>query len=224
MAKSSSPDLTFDQTKMKEKAVERRAYWPILVIGVLLIVMPFAISLPSKASAGQKMLDAFHPIMQPASVRESVLFYHNTFVPLGQVAVGAVAAAGETTQLFAGLAQGLHMTPAQTQAFMTKNYPAMAKLLASFPLMVPVFAQVGPGLTHYLPLVNTMQGQVKNYAAVDSLPNFNLFTWFFVVPGLLIVLFALMGLGLFQRRRIATSSPTPTGALSERELVGAGRP
>lgn len=204
---------------MKETEVERRAYWPILVIGVLLIVMPFAISLPSKASAGQKMLNAFHPIMQPASVKESVLFYHNTFVPLGQVAVGGVAAAGEVNQLFTGLAQGLHMTPAQLQAFMTKDYPAMAKLLASFPQLVPVFSQVGPGLTHYLPLVNTMNGQVKNYAAVDSLPNFNLFTWFFVVPGALIVMFALMGLGLFQRRRVLASSPAPVDR-PESELVG----
>jgi hypothetical protein len=206
---------------MKEAVMQRKSYWPILVIGVLLIVMPFAISLPSRASAGQKMLNAFHPIMQPASVQESVLFYHNTFVPLGQVAVGGVAAAGETTQLFTGLAQGLHMTPAQLQAFMSKDFPAMAKLLSSFPLLVPVFARVGPGLTHYLPLVNTMQGQVKNYAAVDSLPNFNVFTWFFVVPGLLIVLLSLMGLGLFQRRRVTTSLPTPSMARPERELVGA---
>jgi hypothetical protein len=201
--------------------MQRKSYWPILVIGVLLIVMPFAISLPSKASAGQKMLNAFHPIMQPASVKESVLFYHNTFVPLGQVAAGGAAAAGETAQMFTGLAQGMHMTPAQLQSFMAKNYPALDRLLTSFPLLVPVFAQVGPGLTHYLPLINTMQGQVKNYAAVDSLPNFNLFTWFFVVPGLLIVLFSLIGLGLFQRRRVAATSPPPPATRPERELVEA---
>lgn len=201
--------------------MQRKSYWPILVIGVLLIAMPFAISLPSKASAGQRMLNSFHPMMQPASVQEAALLYHNTFVPLGQVATGGIAAAGETTQLFAGLAQGLHMTPAQLQAFMGKNYPAMAKLLASFPAMVPIFKQVGPGLTAYLPLVNTMQANVQNYAAIDSLPNFNLFTWFFVVPGLLIVLFALMGLGLFERRRVISALPTPPNTRQPTELVGA---
>ncbi len=200
--------------------MQRKAFWPILVIGVLLIAMPFAISLPSKASDGQRMLNAFHPIMQPASVKETVALYHNTFVPLGPVAVGGVAAASETTQLFEGLASGLHMTPAQLQTFLGKNYPAMAKLLASFPLLVPVFSQVGPGLAHYLPLVNTMQSQVKNYAAIDSLPNFNLFTWFFVVPGILIVLFALMGLGLFQRRRTITIPAAPMPTSRERELAG----
>jgi hypothetical protein len=30
----------------------RLVYWPILVMGILMIVLPFAISLPSKASAG----------------------------------------------------------------------------------------------------------------------------------------------------------------------------
>ncbi len=30
----------------------RGFFWPVLVIGVLLIVLPFTISLPSRASAG----------------------------------------------------------------------------------------------------------------------------------------------------------------------------
>jgi hypothetical protein len=41
---------------------------------------------------------------------------------------------------------------------------------------------------------------VNNYAQVDSLPNFNLFTWFFEVPGVLIAILALLGLGVFTRR------------------------
>ena len=181
--------------------MKSKAYWPILVIGILMIVLPFAISLPSKASAGQKMLNAFHPVMQPANVKESVSFWQNTFVPLGSVATGSVAAAGETSQLLTGLSEGLHMTPAQLEAFMGENYPAFAKMIASFPQLVPVFSEVGPGLAHYKPLVKTMSSQVGNYAAVDSLPNFNLFTYVFVVLGALIALFALAGLGLFQRRK-----------------------
>ena len=200
--------------------MQRKAFWPILIIGVLLVVMPFAISLPSKASAGQTMLNDFHPIMQPSSVRETVLLYEDTFVPLGSVAKGGIAAAGETTALFKGLAAGPHMTPAQLDTFMGTNYPAMAKLLASFPQLVPIFLQVNPGLTHYLLLVNTMRGNVKNYAAIDSLPNFNLFTWFFVVPGLLIVLFALMGLGLFPHRRVIVNPSPPAPTSRERELIG----
>jgi hypothetical protein len=185
----------------------RRAYyWPILIVGVLLIVAPFAISLPSKASAGQAMLDNFHPIMQPASVKETVSYYNNTFVELKPVATGGIAAAGEISSLLQGLATDLHQTPVQVEQFLGAKYPAFAQLLASFPQLVPIFSQVNPGLAHYKPLITTMQTNVQNYAKVDSLPNFNLFTWFFVVPGVLIVIFALLGLGLFTRRRPETSS------------------
>ena len=175
-------------------------YWPILVVGVLLIIAPFAISLPSKASAGQAMLDNFHPIMQPASVKETVNYYNNTFVDLKPVAVGGIAAAGETSDLVSGLASALHMTPTQVQQFLGSKYPAFAQLLGSFPTLVPIFSQVSPGLAHYKPLVQTMQANVNNYAQVDSLPNFNLFTWFFEVPGVLIAILALLGLGVFTRR------------------------
>jgi hypothetical protein len=192
----------------------RRAYyWPILIVGVVLIVAPFAISLPSKASAGQAMLDNFHPIMQPASVKETVSLYNNTFVALKPVATGGIAAAGEEAALLQGLASGLHQTPSQVEQFLGAKYPAFAQLLESFPQLVPVFSQVAPGLTHFKPLVTTMQQNVNNYAQVDSLPNFRLFTWFFEIPGVLIVIFALLGLGLFARRQsgsLVRQSSTPT--------------
>jgi hypothetical protein len=75
---------------------------------------------------------------------------------------------------------------------------------------VPVFKNVGPGLAHFKPLVTTMQNNVTNYAQVDSLPNFRLFTWFFEIPGVLIVIFALLGLGVFARRRDEGSSTSST--------------
>jgi len=76
------------------------------------------------------------------------------------------------------------------------SFPLSAQLLASFPQLVPVFSQVGPGLADYKPLVDTMQANVSNYQQVDSLPNFRLFTWFFEVPGILIAVLALLGLAL----------------------------
>jgi len=179
----------------------RRAYyWPILIIGVILVVAPFAISLPSKASAGQAMLDNFHPIMQPASV-EQTGSYLQTFDALRPVATGGIAAASEIPQLVSGLASALHMSSAQVEQFLGSKYPAFAQLLSAFPKLVPVFTSVGPGLDHFKPLVTTMQANVNNYAQVDSLPSFRLFTWFFEVPGVLLVLFSLLGLGLFSRRR-----------------------
>ncbi len=186
----------------EEKNMTRRVfYWPILVVGVLLIVLPFAISLPSKTSSGQAMLNGFQPIMQPASVKETVALYNNTFVPLKAVATGGIAAAGEETALVKGLSEGLHLTPAQLDQFLGTKYPAFAQLLAAFPQLVPVFSQVGPGLAHYKPLIDAMQANVTNYQQVNSLPDFRLFTWFFVIPGVLIALFALLGLGVGTRRK-----------------------
>ena len=120
-------------------------YWPILVIGIVLIVAPFAISLPSKASAGQKMLDQFHPIMQPASVTQTADYYYKTFVQLRPVAVGGPQAAAEAPKLVGALAQQLKMSPAQVQKFLGGQFPAVAGLITSLPALVPVFQNVPPG-------------------------------------------------------------------------------
>jgi hypothetical protein len=172
----------------------RLSLWSVFVIGALLVVMPFAISMPSKASAGQNMLDGFRPLMQPAAVLTAANYYNNDFVPLGSVATGGTQAATESPMLMSALATQLHMTSAQMQQFMGKDFPAMAQLLGSFPQMVPIFKQVNPGLAFYKPLIGTMQAQVGNYAKVDSLPDFNLFTWFFVVPGILLLLLSSIAL------------------------------
>ena len=56
-------------------------------------------------------------------------------------------------------------------------------------------AKLVPLLAQYEPLVTTMQANVDNYKQVNSLPDFRLFTVFFVVPGALLILLA--GYGLF---------------------------
>lgn len=187
--------------------------WPILVIGVALVVTPFAISLPAKTSAGQKLLNDFHPIMQPAAVKTTVK-YEKVFENLRQVAVSGGSAAGEAPALFSTLASTLHMTEPQLAAMLGAEFPAMAKLLDNLPSLAPVFKQVPPGLNWYAPIVKTMEENVHNYAQVDSLPNFNLFTWFFVVPGALLVILATLGAwGAYgTRRRQAQLVPIREGA------------
>jgi hypothetical protein len=180
----------------------RAFLWPIVAIGVALIVIPFAIGLPSKASAGQTLLDDLHPLMQPASVAKTVNYYDKTFAQLRPVAVGGVQAAGEAPKLIAALATPLHMTPTHVQQFLGTSFPAMANLIRSLPQLAPVFANVPPGLDHYRPLVSAIQGNVENYASVDSLPNLRLLTWFMVIPGVLLVLLAGWSLVSARRERI----------------------
>jgi hypothetical protein len=219
--------------------VTRHLFWPVLVIGVALIVMPFAISLPSKANAGQHMIDDFHPIMQPASVNSTVDYYDNVFTKLRPVALaispqtvarfgaygkGITGVQAETPKLVPALAQAMHTTPAQVQQFLGKQFPATAQLFANLPQMskdfgglialmqqnVPVFERVPPGLDHYKPLVGTMGANVSNYQKIDSLPNFRLFTWFFVIPGILLVAIAIWGLVAGRREAAIHAETAPT--------------
>jgi hypothetical protein len=202
----------------------RKVLWIVGVLGLLMIAAPFALGFPSKAAHGQEMLDNFHPLMQQANVDKTAAYYNDVFVPLGAVVpamsqenvtkfnaylAGIKGMQTDSAKLVPGLAQALNMTPEQVQEFLATNYPAMSQMLAGLPQMsadfgsllgvmssnVAIFEQVPAGLKHYEPLVSTMQGNVGNYDSVNSLPNFRLFTWFFVLPGLL--MFGLSGWGLF---------------------------
>lgn len=190
--------------------MNRKLFWGVLVIGVALVIAPFAISLPAKSAAGQRMLTDFQPIMQAQSVKTTAYYYDQVFTPLGKV---VPAMSKQNVDKFNGYVTGLKaikLTPAQ-MAQMHTQYPQLAQLFAGMPKMVNdfdqlialmqanehIFAQVQPGLQHYGPLVRAMQGNVNDYKQVNSLPDFRLFTWFFVVPGVLLVLLA--GFGLWGR-------------------------
>jgi hypothetical protein len=204
--------------------MNRKLLWGVLVIGLALVVAPFALGLPGKAAAGQRMLNGFQPIMQPDQVQITANYYDHVFVPLGTVTPmmsarnlakfqaymkGFAGTRTDAAKLVPMLAQALHMTPAQVQKLMATQLPSMAAMLQNLPTMqrdfggllgtmqqnVGIFSQVPAGLAHYRPLVRTMQANVDNYKQVNSLPDFRLFTWFFVVPGSLLVLLA--GYGLF---------------------------
>jgi hypothetical protein len=110
------------------------------------------------------------------------------------------------------LAQAMRMTPLQVQQLMSKQLPSMSAMLQNLPAMqrdfggllgvmqqnTGTFAQVPAGLAFYEPLVATMQANVDNYRQVNSLPSFRLFAWFFIVPGVLLILLA--GVGLWPTR------------------------
>ena len=211
--------------------MNRKLLWAVFAIGLVLVVAPFALLLPTKASAGEDMLNQFQPIMQPDQVATTARYYNDVFVPLGQVTPmmsaknlakfqaymkGFQGMQADSAKLIPLLAQALHMTPAQVQQMMAQNLPSMAAMLQSMPQMQRdfggllttmqknegIFAQVPAGLAHYQPLVSTMQANVDNYKDVNSLPSFRLFAWFFVIPGVLLI--AISGFGLWTGRREAT--------------------
>jgi len=219
--------------------MNRKLLWAFFAIGIVLVAMPLVISLPGKASSGERMMQNFEPIMQPANVATTVDYYDNVFVPLGQVAPalneqtvakfqgylkGMSGMSAEGQKLMASLAAQNGMTMAQMQAYMAKEYPSMAGLLQNMPQMqkdfgglmtmmaanTDIFSRVPAGLAHYKPLVDTMETNVDNYEQVSSLPNFNLFTFFFMVPGALLVTLAGIGLLAGREQRVSHVAPRPT--------------
>jgi hypothetical protein len=167
--------------------MERKVLWPILVIGLALVIVPFAMGMPGKTAAGQRMLNDFHPLMQPAAVQTTANYYYKVFVPLGAV-----------SKQFTEAAQNPQMQQ-QLKPLMPMLAPVM-----------PIFAKVPAGLVWYKPLVTTMQANVNDYASVDSLPDFTYFTWFFVVPGVLLMLLA--GWGLWHEHELSVHKAHPTPA------------
>jgi hypothetical protein len=187
--------------------MNRKVLWTVLVIGLALVIAPFALSLPTKAAAGERMLGDFQPIMQAGQVKTTAYYYNDVFTPLGKV---VPAMSKQNIAKFEAYVAGLKsvkLTPAQ-MAQMQKQFPQLARMFAGMPVMLKdfdqliglmraneqIFAQVPAGLAHYGPLVTAMQGNVNDFKQVNSLPSFRLFTWFFVVPGVLLLLLAAIGL------------------------------
>jgi len=177
--------------------------------------------------------------LQPDQVKTTAYYYNEVFVPLGKVTPlmrvqnlakfqgylkSFQAMQTDAAKLVPMLAQAMHMTPAQVQALMGKQLPTISGMLQNLPAMqrdfggllgtmqqnVDIFGQVPAGLAHYKPLVTTMQANVDNYNDVNSLPDFRLFSVFFIVPGALLIL--LSGFGLYSIRTPVTAAsarPTP---------------
>ena len=195
--------------------MNRKLFWAVLGIGVALVVTPFAMSLPTKAAAGQRMMNGFQPIMQPGQVQKTADYYNNVFVPLGQVTPMMSA---KNLAKFQAYMKGFGPISAQVDPAMLPMLQQMGRdfdgLLGTMQQNVGIFSQVPAGLAHYKPLVTTMQANVDNYADVNSLPDFRLFTVFFVLPGAFLIVISVLGLYGDRMRAWASSRhhPHPTPA------------
>lgn len=183
--------------------MDRKAlWWAVMVIGVAMIVAPFALGMPGKTAAGQRMLNDFRPLMSASNVQTTADYYNNVFTPLGGITPFFTQ---QNAQKFQGYLQGMQASGLKIPAAAAKDFTQMVGMMGQ---AAPIAQRVPAGLAWYKPLVETMQGNVADYKSVDSLPNFNLFTWFFVVPGILLVLLAGTGLwgGTF---RVHVREPRP---------------
>ncbi|MCU0267774.1 MAG: hypothetical protein MUF83_03905 [Acidimicrobiales bacterium] len=133
-----------------------------LVIGLGLVVAPFAFQMFSRAPQGGDMIDDFEPYMS-TEVIERFRGYLDTV---------DAADAQASDQLQPALADA-GAVPAED---FDTTYVQVASLREQWP-------DVQADMTD---LLDTMDRNLDNYDAVASLPPFPLFPWFFVIPGVLV--------------------------------------
>lgn len=139
----------------------RGAVIALVVMGVGLIAAPAVFQMFTRAPKGGDMINEFRYLMN----EEKVQTVQGYFLVMG---------AGEGTVR-------VRMLPAFEEAGATPpELPATDQFIEDWPTISNEMA----------PMIGTMADNVVNYQAVDDLPPFPLFPWFFVVPGLLIIGFA----------------------------------
>jgi hypothetical protein len=159
-------------------AAQRPKRWALIVIaciGAALVVMPFAFNMFSKTPQGAVMIAQFKPFMTTARLSgfQTDLKQINAGVRQSDSSVAAYLGGG------------------------TVNRPAFN---AAYPTFSD-FNQQWPAIDQKMTsLMNQVQGNLGNYLAVAALPSFKLFPYFFVLPGLLILGFAVMALRSPRRR------------------------
>jgi hypothetical protein len=166
----------------------RPALWVLFGLGVAVVAAPVAFQMFDRAPQGADMIDDFRPMM----TRERVQAVQGYFVTLG-------AAEGQLRANALPLLVEAGGDPA--------DLPAIAQWSADWPTI----------LTDFNPMVATMSDNVDNYEAVDALPSFDLFPWFFVIPGALVAIMAVVAM---RSRRPADDDVEPsqhTPALAGKE-------
>lgn len=137
----------------------RRLLWALAGLGVAVIAAPAIFQMFTRAPKGGDMINDFRPVM----VRERVQDVQGYFITMG-------GAEGQLRTAVVPLAR-------DAGAVTDDALPAISEFSADWPDIVGDFA----------PMVATMSDNVDNFEAVDALPPFPLFPWFFVIPGALVV-------------------------------------
>ncbi len=143
----------------------RPALWVLFGLGIAVTAAPVAFQMFDRAPQGADMIDDFRPMM----TRERVQAVQGYFITLG-------AAEGQLRANALPLLAEAGGDPT--------GFPAISQWSTDWPTI----------LTNFNPMVATMSDNVDNYEAVDALPSFDLFPWFFVIPGALVAILALVAM------------------------------
>ncbi|MGA2755866.1 MAG: hypothetical protein ABSF58_00760 [Solirubrobacteraceae bacterium] len=148
----------------------RHARLVLAVLGVALVAMPFAFQMFERAPKGARMIASFRPYMTAARLGGYQL---------------------ELREIGAGVGEG------PLVAAHLYGSPASAgerRFASSYPDFAAFAAQWGGIDADMTSMLRTIQANLGNYEAVAALPSFTLFPWFFVIPGVLVLVLLALGL------------------------------
>jgi hypothetical protein len=166
------------------------ARWVLVALGVGLIAAPAVFQMFTRAPDGGEMIDTFRPIME----RERVQRIQGYFVTIGAAEGSLRAEALPLAQESGGLGD----------TDLDEVFPAIRELNRDWQTIVA-------DDTGFAAMVGAMSDNVDNYEAVDALPPFPLFPWFFVVPGVLVI-----ALAIASKRGSVAAAPAPAPATKVR--------
>lgn len=130
-------------------------------LGIAIVLAPAVFQMFSRAPKGKEMIDEFRPLMTAERVSTTQGYF-----------LVIAGGEGEVRTQVRTLLVGSGMSEGEWES----ELPAVARFSSDWPKISNEFA----------PMIGAMSDNLDNYAAVDALPPFSLFPWFFVVPGLLI--------------------------------------
>jgi hypothetical protein len=155
----------------------RRALVVLLVLGVALAVAPLALGMFERAPKGAEMMREFAPFMTDA--RLSGFQRH-----IRDIDAGVAEAGGPVAVALEGRGAAAHDR-------FDRRFPGYVEFRAAW----------GPIDADMTQLLRTIRANTPNYEAMVALPSFELFPWFFVIPGGLLALLALAALVAPRSRR-----------------------
>ena len=155
----------------------------VLAIGVVVLIVLFANNLFTVGTAFESVTDAFRPIMTEEAIATA---------EQDVAALGAVAEEFQT-DVAPAVAGALQLSPADLDAFLGTNFPAVAAGVGALPQIVPQFTDV----------VNLLGAQQANFESADAIPTTFLpastVPWIILLIGIGTVVVAILMLGKTER-------------------------
>ena len=166
-----------------------------VVLGIGLIVAPAVFQMFQRAPKGGQMMSAFKGIETARNIETIQGYFGSMAVGQGAIRLDVIPA----LELDG-------MTPTQVQS----QFPAIATLDRNWDHI----------LNDMTPMIGAMSDNVVNYEAIAALPPFPLFPYFFVLPGLFVIAFAIAagtGRGIRGTQAGGESAAAPRQATIEQE-------